>query len=656
MRYFLPRNNNWKWLVCKAVIVILFLQLIPFSAGSQSCPPNIDFERGDFSNWTCYIGSVSAAGNQNTISLVPASGPVFDQHTMYSAATAGAFTDPYGGFPVICPNGSNYSVKLGNTTGGAQAEGLSYEFTIPAGRNTYSLIYNYAVVFQDPNHLDFQQPRLELEVMNVTDGQLITCSSFTFFPNGSPLPGFFPSPLSDSTTVWCKDWSAVSINLNDMAGKRIRLFFKTADCTFRRHFGYAYIDVNSECSNEFTGATYCPDDTAAFVTAPYGYQNYNWYNNSFTQLLGTEQVIKLAPPPPPGTTIAVELIPYAGYGCLDTLYANLVDTLKLKANAGLDALSCNKTPVLIGSAKKPGVVYTWSPATGLSDPAVANPLASPSVTTDYELKINSLGGGCVNRDTVRVTASVIDSTLFVEGKNLYCITSGDSTVFSVNPTDSIQWFMNNTAVPGANKLRFKAPQSGIYYAILFTSDGCTLSTRKEQVVIEIPRKPVTYPVQYAILNYPAQLTARDFGVSYLWKPPLYLSDATKRTPDFNSSLLNDYLYTVDITTAAGCLTVDTQLVKTIKEVKVYVPTAFTPNNDGRNDYLHPIMLGVKQLKYFRVFNRWGQLVYEMHGNERGWDGLVKGQIQNTAVYVWMVEAIGLNNVSYFQKGTVVLVK
>ena len=59
-----------------------------------------------------------------------------------------------------------------------------------------------------------------------------------------------------------------------MAGKTIRLFFKTADCTFRRHFGYAYIDVNTECSSEFTGATYCPDDTAVTVTAPYGYQNY----------------------------------------------------------------------------------------------------------------------------------------------------------------------------------------------------------------------------------------------------------------------------------------------------------------------------------------------------------------------------------------------
>ena len=92
------------------------------------------------------------------------------------------------------------------------------------------------------------------------------CSSFAFIPLGSGLPGFFESPITISTApIWCKDWTAVSVNLDGLAGKKIRLFFKTADCTFRRHFGYAYIDVNSECNSEFVGATYCPDDTAVVV-------------------------------------------------------------------------------------------------------------------------------------------------------------------------------------------------------------------------------------------------------------------------------------------------------------------------------------------------------------------------------------------------------
>lgn len=622
---------------------------------AQDCPPNIDFEKGNFDGWTCYTGNVYAAPPGGNIINLSVSGPRDNQHTMYSAARDGGLRDFFGNFPVICPNGSGYSVKLGNTSGGAEAEGLSYEFTIPAGRSTYSLIYHYAVVFQDPAHEAFQQPRLVLEVWNQTDNELIDCSSFTFFPNGSPLPGFFRSGVADSTDVWCKDWSAVSINLNNMEGKRIQLFFKTADCTFRRHFGYAYIDVNTECSSEFTGATYCPDDTAVVVTAPYGYQGYRWMDNAFNYL-GNTQTLRLAPPPPSGTVLAVELIPYAGYGCQDTLYARLIDTLRLTANAGPDVTSCNNEPVLIGSNQKQGVVYTWSPSGGLSDATISNPRASPSVTTWYELTVRSLGGGCRNVDSVLVSASVIDTSLQFFGSHLFCVTSEDSAVLQVNPEENIQWYLNGSAISGATQPRFRAPQSGSYYARLFTDDGCSLDTRSEVVTIEIPRRPIRYPLQYAVKNFPVELQARTFGTSVLWQPSIYLDNPDSVRPSFKAPVELEQWYTIDIITAAGCLTVDTQMVKVIKEVKVYVPTAFTPNNDGRNDLLRPILQGVKQLTYFRIYNRWGQMVYNMQPGNTGWDGTVNGQLQGTEVYVWMMQAIGLDGQNYFQKGTLTLIR
>jgi gliding motility-associated-like protein len=625
-------------------------------SNAQDCPPNIDFERGDFNGWTCYVGSVSAAGNVNTINLFPAGGPVLNQHTMYSATIDGGTTDYYGGFPVICPNGSMYSVKLGNTEGNAQAEGMSYEFTIPSNRNTYSLIYHYAVVFQDPAHLPFQQPRLELEIMNVTDNELISCSSFTFFPNGSPLPGFFVSDLSENTPVWCKNWSAVTINLNEKAGKTIRLFFKTADCTFRRHFGYAYIDVNSECSSEFTGASYCPDDTAVTITAPYGYQNYTWYNNTFTQILGNQQTLHFNPVPPPGTTFAVELIPYDGYGCLDTLYANMIDTLSLKANAGPDVISCNNKKVIIGTIPKSGVNYSWSPAVGLSNSLVANPSANPSVTTPYELTISSIGGGCVNKDIVVVKASINDSSLQLKGKSLFCINSGDSAVLNVQPTNSIQWVRNGSSIPGASQVSYKVNQSGKYFATLANTDGCSINTRTEEIVIESPRPGIIYPLLYAIVNIPEALQARTFGTSVLWNPSTYLDNPAIVNPVFIAPSELEQLYEISIKTAAGCTTIDNQLVKVIKEVKVYVPTAFTPDNNGLNDYMKPIMIGIKELKYFRIYNRGGQLVFDYSSNQLGWDGKIGGLLQSTGVYVWMFQGIGWDKRLHIQKGTVALIR
>jgi hypothetical protein len=127
-----------------------------FTGSAQTCPPNIDFETGTFNGWTCYTGVVTAVGDQNVISLSPSGGPIYNRHTMYSAANANEL-DYYGSFPVLCPNGSGHSIRLGSTTAGGQAEGVSYEFTIPENENAYSLVYHYAVVFQSPNHRPNEQ-------------------------------------------------------------------------------------------------------------------------------------------------------------------------------------------------------------------------------------------------------------------------------------------------------------------------------------------------------------------------------------------------------------------------------------------------------------------------------------------------------------------
>ncbi len=657
MQSFKTRHTNKKclpvfivrFLLCSLCVSIGFL-----TACAQSCPPNIDFESGTFNNWTCYTGSVSAGGGVNTISLSPSGGPIPDRHTMYTANQQNG-ADPFGGFPVNCPNGSGQSIRLGNNFGGGQAEGISYEFTIPANQNTYSLIYHYAVVFQDPNHQEYQQPRLELEITNVTDNEIINCSSFTFIPFGSVLPGFFVSPIQqDSTNVWCKDWTAVTINLNGNAGKTIRLFFKTADCTFTRHFGYAYIDVNTECSSEFVGATFCPDDTTVNVVAPYGYQNYTWYNSNFSQILGNQQTIQFAPPPSVGTSIAVEITPYNGYGCQDTLYAKLIDTLTVISNAGRDTFTCNRSQVQIGANAKPGLVYDWSPQVGLSNPYVANPTAGPDVNTTYILTTRNSGGGCASRDTIVVRAYVTDTTLRLIGKEAYCADSGDSSILQVQPTDSIQWFKDKIPIAGATKTRFKVTQSGSYSALLFNIKKCSISTYEKIIFIEKPKPGINYPVQNALINYPIQLQARPLGISAEWIPSTYLDNPIGYSPIFNGPA--DKLYTIAIKTSAGCTTVDTQMVKTFKELRFYVPTGFTPNNDGLNDYLKPISVGIKEFKYFRVYNRWGQLLFDLKSNSRGWDGSFKGKPQSTQAVVWIAEGIGVDNRIYRQKGTCVLVR
>ncbi len=636
----------------RILLLLIFFSMSPVIF-AQVCPPNIDFENGNFNQWQCYEGRAEAIGNRNVLTLNPTS-PAPNRHTIYKAGATNA-VDPYGGFPVNCPNGSGYSIKLGNSLAGTEAEGVSYTFTIPAGMDVYSLIYHYAVVFQDPNHERFQQPRLDIEINNITDNKKIDCSSFSFFASGSLLPGFYLSPNPrGETPVWCKGWSAVSVNLNNLAGKTIRLFFKTADCTFRRHFGYAYVDVNSECNSEFSGSAYCRDDTAVNLTAPFGYSNYKWYDNDFMRQLGDAQILKLKPAPPAGTIYAVTVEPYSGYGCPDTLFARLTDTLTVRSLAGLDTFSCNYEPVPVGSNAKPGLVYSWSPSTGLSDPTAANPFAFPGVNTRYILTTNHDGGGCVERDTVLVRASLIDSTVTFRGSPAYCSDSGDSTILVVKPADEIQWFKDDIPLPGETRREYRATASGIYTALLHGDEGCTVITEGTQVSIDDPVPGKTYPVAYALRSEAFNLEARDIGDSVLWAPGKFLDNSTSYRPVFRGDA--DQQYAVVLTSASGCVTIDSQLVKIVDKIEMYVPNAFTPNNDGRNDLLRPTLMGVKALRSFRVYNRGGVLIYQTSTQYDGWDGRLGGVPQLSQVYAWTCEALGVDDKIYLRKGSTVLVR
>ena len=803
------------------LFAIVFLCL-PINLLAQNCPANIDFENGNFNGWTCYTGNVVVNGGQNDIILSPSS-PVPNRHTILSSFP-GDGLDQYGGFPVNCPNGSGHSIKLGNNIGGAEAEGVSYTFTIPAGANEYTLIYNYAVVFQDPNHQEYQQPRMEIEIKNVTDGNIIDCSSFSFFPFGTPLPGFQLSSVSDGNTpVYYKNWSAVSINLNGNAGKTIELLFKTADCTFRRHFGYAYIDVNSECSGRFEGASFCPEDSTVNVIAPYGYQGYTWFNSNFTQVLGTQQTLTLTPPPSTTMQVAVALVPYNGYGCLDTLYTEVINNLVVIADAGKDTVSCNHSPVPIGGPPQLGVNYQWTPAAGLSNPNIANPLALPDSTTTYYLTARSNGGGCIRMDSVEVKAYVFKDSIQILGKANYCIGSGDSAVLVVEIADSIQWYKNNIAIVGANQTHYRVTETGDYYAILFGGYGCFLKTVSQQIIIasipvpnftvnepkqclftnqfifynnstnavgamnyrwifgdgieastrntihtyakagvyevklivssnticadsftmkitvyqnplanfsappiclnlpvqltnntadtvgsaisylwtfangetstlknptapiytsvgkydislmvkseqcplpghtlklkiivDEPRKALRYPEEYAVVNLPLELQARQFGETVLWKPAIFLNNAASYNPVFKGTL--EQVYIIDIQTKTGCVTADTQVVKLVKDIAMYVPSAFTPNADGKNDFLKPIVYGIKKLNFFRIYNRWGQLIYETQTIKQGWDGKFKNLPQQTQTIVWMLEIIAADGKTYTKQGSTILIR
>jgi gliding motility-associated-like protein len=157
----------------------------------------------------------------------------------------------------------------------------------------------------------------------------------------------------------------------------------------------------------------------------------------------------------------------------------------------------------------------------------------------------------------------------------------------------------------------------------------------------------------AVVNQPIQLNGSG-GTNYEWIPHDFLSNAS--TADPIAILSRDQTYILTVRNNDGCAAKDTINIKVYEHLDIYVPSAFTPNGDGRNDVLHVIAPGLKQLDYFRIYNRWGQVVFESKDLLKGWDGRINGQLPETGVYVWIMRGINYLGDVVGRKGTLTLIR
>jgi gliding motility-associated-like protein len=110
-------------------------------------------------------------------------------------------------------------------------------------------------------------------------------------------------------------------------------------------------------------------------------------------------------------------------------------------------------------------------------------------------------------------------------------------------------------------------------------------------------------------------------------------------------------------TAQGCRDTATRIIRVAGNCRIAVPTAFTPNSDGVNDYLYPLNALKADNLEFRVYNRVGQLVFFTRDWTRKWDGKINGLLQDTGVYAWLLSYTHHDSgEKIFMKGTTVLLR
>ncbi len=295
--------------------------------------------------------------------------------------------------------------------------------------------------------------------------------------------------------------------------------------------------------------------------------------------------------------------------------------------------------------------YQWSPVPFLDKSTIKNPIANPTVTTTFYVIGNI--GKCQSTDSVKIKVSFYPTVAGIPDTTL-CL--GNSVQLNATGGIMYSWspaiFLNN---PNISNPIAKPDKSIQYIVAILDSSGClkpvfdTVVVRVEKVIADAGPRDTSI-----VINQSLQLNGTG-GQFYLWSPARGLSDINIFNP---VALLNDDItYVLTASTRSGCMATDTINVRVYKVAPgLYTPNAFTPNRDGLNDVFKPVGIGIKQINYFKIFDRWGQMIFSSTQQNVGWDGTFKGRSKEAAVFAWMIEGVDYLDKKIVQKGTVILIR
>ncbi len=403
----------------------------------------------------------------------------------------------------------------------------------------------------------------------------------------------------------------------------------------------------------FTDTLICSVDSLQINSQATG--TYSWspnYNISNTSLINPVVY------PKDTTTYTLTV---TDQGCIDSarFKVNVVQfiTVKLPADTGI----CQTDHFLLRPASD-AISYLWTESGGaqsLNSYTIKNPSATPLVTTTYSVTANL--GYCQDHTQMTVYVSPYpkarlgNDTTVCFGSRVQLSGAIAGAYYSWSPAGSLSSV--STLSPVA------APVKTTNY-ILTVSDTayCKKEFSDTLVVKVVPLFNVNAGKDTsAALGQPLQLntSGADTAYKYQWLPTSYLQNPLVRNPVFlvTNTTLDSILYSVKATSPEGCTSSDDIMIRIYKNgPDILVPSAFTPNGDGLNDILRPILIGIAKLNFFSVYNRFGELIYSTSEREAGWNGLFKNQKQGSGTYVYMTKGVDIAGNVIFRSGTTVLIR
>jgi len=372
---------------------------------------------------------------------------------------------------------------------------------------------------------------------------------------------------------------------------------------------------------------------------------------------------------------AAQLYPVAGIDTVKLTATNssncsttISEVIKIDSvaatNAGPDTAICvGQSAFLHASSSASPVTYTWLPPTNgtLSCINCSNPIATPGSTTSYYVQgINTFGCGTTDTIVVNVVqpatmnVSPLDDSVCL-GQSVQLAATGEM-VYTWSPASGL----SNPSIGNPTA----RPDSTTIYQVT-GSDSIFCFPRTQSVLVNVFKYP-TIDLGPKVVTIPVGSSYQINGIgsadidSINWAPTIGLSCASCLSP--LASPISTTTYVVKVENNGGCITADSiRIIVTCDGKNLFVPNTFSPNGDGMNDWFYVQGKGLTTIQSLRIFNRWGQLVFEKinfapNAEQDGWDGNFNGRKAPVDVYIYTIEVVCENSQVVAYHGNVALIR
>jgi gliding motility-associated-like protein len=511
---------------------------------------------------------------------------------------------------------------------------------------------NYIVVAGPQGSFDFQ-PDFGCAPFNVTFNAQFKNTTTTIWDFGNGDTRLDNSLSTQTTYTYRREGEYTpSLVLKDNFGCTVNII-STKKINVARLYTQIGVDRNIVCD----GSGYVLLQDSIYSTPNSPISNYYWtITDSLNNTIRGRGDTFL--PPGPG---AYELKFYTEntFGCVkrDSVKVGVYTSPVITGIR--DKLICRGEQIPLKLIGNPTVTQ-WTPANSLNTSTGTDVIARPDTTTTYVVKAYH-HPQCPVYDTVtvevksRLNVRAYPDTILCIGDTIQLHTEAENT--SLNQT-KITWSASPSLSNVNDPNPFAFPKTNTIYYAVFENGACLMQKIPVKVDIK-PLPTVTAGQDHIIIKgSEVQLDATSPNqVNYVWSPDYKLSCTGCQTP--MASPETDTVYMVTAINEFGCKATDDLRIQVIEECSgkmVYVPNTFSPNGDGQNDVLRALGPGVASVKLFRVFNRWGQMVFDTADPNFAWDGTFKGALLNPGVYVYYMDVECINGQRTIKKGDVTLLK